>query len=206
MKINRYFIIDFDSTFVKVEALDELAQISLKSHPQKDAVCSRINKLTVSAMNGEMPFAESLARRLQLIKANKEHISKLVKKLNRLVSSSVTSNKDFFRKFSDNIIILSGGFHEYILPVVEKYGIKPENVYANSFIFNSKGEITGFSKKSLLAQAGGKVKQLKALKLKGEIIAIGDGYTDYELKSSGMIDRFYAFTENIERTSVTKKC
>ncbi len=204
MKINRYFIIDFDSTFVKVEALDELAQISLKSHPQKDAVCSRINKLTVSAMNGEMPFAESLARRLQLIKANKEHISKLVKKLNRLVSSSVTSNKDFFRKFSDNIIILSGGFHEYILPVVEKYGIKPENVYANSFIFNSKGEITGFSKKSLLAQAGGKVKQLKALKLKGEIIAIGDGYTDYELKSSGMIDRFYAFTENIERTSVTK--
>jgi hypothetical protein len=32
-QMDQYFIIDFDSTFTQVEALDELARISLKNHP-----------------------------------------------------------------------------------------------------------------------------------------------------------------------------
>ncbi len=202
MKTDRHFIIDFDSTFIKVEALDELAQISLKNHPQKEKLCSRINLLTQLAMNGEMPFPESLSERLKLINADKTHIKKLILKLNKLVSFSISANKDFFRKYSDNIIIISGGFREYIVPVVQKYGIKPSNVYANSLIFDPNGKITGYDINNLLAKSGGKISQLKTLKLNGELIAIGDGYTDYELKSSGLIDRFYAFTENVERPIV----
>ena len=36
MKLNKYFVIDFDSTFTKVEAFDVLADISLNGHPDKD--------------------------------------------------------------------------------------------------------------------------------------------------------------------------
>jgi D-3-phosphoglycerate dehydrogenase len=32
---------------------------------------------------------------------------------------------------------------------------------------------------------------------------IGDGYTDYEIKASGLANKFYAFTENVSRPSVT---
>ena len=205
MLTDRYFIIDFDSTFVKVEALDELAEISLKAHPQRDAVCTQIRGLTDAAMNGELTFPVSLNKRIALLNADKSHIEKLVKRLNRKVSQSVTTNKDFFRKYADRIIIISGGFKEYIIPVVMRFGIPAKNVYANSFVFGSKGKITGFDKTCLLAQAGGKVKQLRKLKLKGELIAIGDGHTDYELKESGLISKFYAFTENIERLAVMKK-
>ena len=35
MKLNKYFVIDFDSTFTKVEAFDVLADISLNGHPDK---------------------------------------------------------------------------------------------------------------------------------------------------------------------------
>jgi len=205
MKTDRYIIIDFDSTFVKVEALDELAEISLKAHPQRDAVCTEIRGLTDAAMNGELTFPVSLSKRIALLNADRSHVEKLVKRLNRRVSQSVTTNKDFFRKYADRIIIISGGFKEYINPVVKRFGIPAKNVYANSFVFGTKGKITGFDKTCLLAEAGGKVKQLRKLILKGELIAIGDGHTDYELKESGLISKFYAFTENIERLPVMKK-
>ncbi|HWA05114.1 MAG TPA: HAD-IB family phosphatase, partial [Ignavibacteria bacterium] len=205
MKTDRYFIIDFDSTFVKVEALDDLAEISLKAHPLKNDLCAQIRGLTDAAMNGEITFPVSLSKRIALLNADKSHIEKLVKKLNKQVSQSVIANKDFFRKYSESIIIISGGFKEYIIPVVGKFGIPAKNVYANEFKYNTKGKITGFDKTCLLAQAGGKVKQLRKLKLKGELIAIGDGHTDYELKESGLISKFYAFTENIERLAVMKK-
>ncbi len=202
---NKYFIIDFDSTFVKVEALDELAEIALKKSPDRKVICQEIRGLTNAAMNGDITFASSLTKRVGLLKANRTHIEQLVKKLNKQVSRSITSNSLFLRKNSNNIIILSGGFKEYIIPVVKKLGIPAENVYANTFIFDRKGNITGFDKKNLLSGNDGKVKQLRALKLKGELIAIGDGETDYELKKSGIINKFYAFTENIERLEVTKK-
>lgn len=205
MKTDRYFIIDFDSTFVKVEALDELAEISLKANPEKEALCTQIRGLTDAAMNGEMTFPVSLSNRVALLKADRSHIEKLVKKLNKKVSQSVTTNKDFFRKYASNIIVISGGFKEYIIPVVSRFGIPAKNVYANQFKYDAKGKITGFDKTCLLAEAGGKVKQLRKLKLKGELIAIGDGHTDYELKESGLISKFYAFTENIERLAVMKK-
>lgn len=204
----RYFIIDFDSTFVKVEALDLLASISLAGDKDKQIKLSRIKILTEQAMNGSLDFGKSLKQRLALLSASKEHISRLVKKLGSEVSRSVTGNKDFFKKYAGNIIIVSGGFKEYIIPVVKKYGISEENVYANTFCYDKNGNITGYDAKNCLCAGNGKVKQLKLLKqqgrLAGEVIAIGDGHTDYELKQSGLVDRFYAFTENIERESVVK--
>ncbi|MBE2226693.1 MAG: phosphoglycerate dehydrogenase [Ignavibacteria bacterium] len=205
MQTDRYFILDFDSTFVKVEALDELAAIAFKNHPRSEEMFNTITGLTNDAMNGKVPFNESLAKRIKLLNANKTHINSLVKRLNNQVSSSITSNLAFFKKNSSNIFVISGGFKDYIIPVVKKFSIPAGNVFANTFTFDEQGNITGFDKRNLLSQSGGKVKQVRALKLKGELIAIGDGYTDYELKQSGLISRFYAFTENIERHNVMEK-
>jgi D-3-phosphoglycerate dehydrogenase len=205
MKTDRYYIIDFDSTFVKVEALDELAAIALKKHPRKDVMCNAVNQLTGDAMAGKIPFNVSLEKRIELLNANKTHIDKLINRLSKQVSSSITANLAFFKKNSSNIFVISGGFKEYIIPVVKRFGIPTKNVYANTFTFDKAGNITGFDRSNPLSRSGGKVKQVKSLKLMGELIAIGDGYTDFELKKSGLISRFYAFTENIERQNVMKK-
>lgn len=204
MKDNRYFIIDFDSTFIKVEALDLMAEISLAKDKSKKTKIAEITRLTEEAMNGSLPFDISLSKRVKLLSANKAHIAQLVKKLSKQISRSIVSNKDFFKNYADKIIIISGGFKEYITPIVGKYGITEKNIYANTFTFDKQGNITGFDKKNHLSRQNGKVKQLKALKLKGELVVIGDGHTDYELKQSGLVDKFYAFTENVERKSVTR--
>jgi D-3-phosphoglycerate dehydrogenase / 2-oxoglutarate reductase len=201
---SKYFILDFDSTFIKVEALDELAVIALNKDKDKENKLAQIRQLTERAMNGEMSFASSLAKRLRLMNASDQHLQKLVKKLSGEVSRSIKTNRDFFSKNSSNVIIISGGFKEYICPITRKFGIPDKNVFANKLLIGQKGNITGFERKNPLAKPNGKVRQLKVLRLKGELIVIGDGYTDYELKKSGLISRFYAFTENVSRSNVTE--
>ena len=43
------------------------------------------------------------------------------------------------------------------------------------------------------------------MELAGEIVMVGDGNTDAEMKSLGTQVNFLAFTENIKRTTVIEK-
>ncbi|WP_025762454.1 phosphoglycerate dehydrogenase [Dyadobacter tibetensis] len=198
-----YIIIDFDSTFTKVEGLDELAAIALANHPQKDEVVGQIRDLTDKGMNGEMSFAEGLRQRIALLSANRSHIEELVAYLRGQVSDSFLRNRQFLTEHADTIYIVSSGFKEFIVPVATELGIHADHVYANEFLFDEEGNITGVDTNNVLSTDGGKIKLLENLKLDGEVYVIGDGYTDYQMKESGLAQRFYAFTENVERDKVT---
>ena len=205
MGINRYFVIDFDSTFTKVEAFDVLADISLKDHPDQQKIKKEVEEITHQGMNGSISFRESLEKRLNLLQADKKHMPALINLLKSKVSESFKRNKEFFSTYADNIYIISNGFREFIAPVVTEFGVKAENILANEFRFDSSGKVIGFDTENPLSSNNGKVEQLKRLKLEGDVYVIGDGYTDYEIKNSGLANKFYAFTENIERENIMDK-
>jgi D-3-phosphoglycerate dehydrogenase len=204
-KQKAYYIIDFDSTFTQVEALDELARISLKNHPDKEAIFQKIEDYTNFAMEGKLSFSESLAQRVKLLEANEDHLKQLIKHLKKMVSTSFSRNAEFFKKHADEVLIVSGGFKEFITPVVSQYHIKKENIYANTFVTTGDGKIIDYDHANPLSEEGGKVKLLQHLKLEGELFGIGDGYSDFQLRESGMINKFFAFTENIARESIVSK-
>ena len=203
--MKNYYIIDFDSTFTQVEALDELARISLENHPEQEKIYNEIERFTNLAMEGKISFREALAGRVKLLQANRTHLDKLIAHLKKKVSKSFSRNKEFFKEHADSAWIVSGGFKEFITPVVSQYHIKKENIYANTFKFDEEGNIVGYDEENPLSFEGGKVKLLKELNIQGRIFGIGDGYSDFQLKESGLIEKFYAFTENISRQSVTDK-
>jgi D-3-phosphoglycerate dehydrogenase len=205
MKLNKYFVIDFDSTFTKVEALDVLADISLKDHPDKEKRKKQIVDITNQGMDGSISFRESLERRLNLLSPSKQHIEPLINVLKGKVSESFKRNRDFFSNYSDNIYIISNGFREFIEPIVTEFGIKEENILANEFRFDTEGRVVGFDTDNPLSSNNGKVEQLKRLNLPGDVYVIGDGYTDYEIKNSGLANKFYVFTENVEREIILNK-
>ncbi|MDQ0968537.1 D-3-phosphoglycerate dehydrogenase [Flavobacterium sp. W4I14] len=204
-KQKAYYIIDFDSTFTQVEALDELARISLKNHPDKEAIFQKIEDYTNFAMEGKLSFSESLAQRVKLLEANEDHLKQLIKHLKKKVSTSFSRNAEFFKKHADEVLIVSGGFKEFITPVVSQYHIKKENIYANTFVTTGDGKIIDYDHANPLSEEGGKVKLLQHLKLEGELFGIGDGYSDFQLRESGIINKFFAFTENIARESIVSK-
>jgi len=205
MKQKNIYIIDFDSTFTQVEALDELARISLSKHPDKEAIFQKIEDLTNLAMEGKLSFSESLAQRVKLLEANEDHLKQLITRLKKKVSASFSRNADFFKKHADEVLIVSGGFKEFITPVVSRYHIKKENIYANTFVTTGDGKIIDYDHANPLSEEGGKVKLMQHLNLEGNLYGIGDGYSDFQLRESGMIKKFYAFTENISRESIVKK-
>lgn len=205
MKLNKYFVIDFDSTFTKVEAFDVLADISLLDHPDREHRKQQIHEITNRGMDGSVSLRESLEQRLGLLAPSRQHLEPLVQRLKGSVSESFKRNKEFFHKYADNIFIISNGFKEFIEPIVTEFGIKPENILANEFRFDDQGKVIGFDVDNPLSANGGKVEQLRRLNLSGDVYVIGDGYTDYEIKQAGLANKFYAFTENVERESVKSK-
>ncbi len=122
-------------------------------------------------MEGKLSFRESLAARVQLLKANKDHLKLLVKHLKKLVSTSFSRNKNFFKHHAEDVLIVSGGFKEFITPVVLPFHIK-KNIYAITFLFNDEGKIVGYDAANPLSNNGGEVKLLHELQLRARFTVL----------------------------------
>lgn len=198
----RNLIFDFDSTFVQGETLDELARIALQDHPDRARKLAEVQRLTSLGMEGKLRFEESPARRLELLSLNRSHINTVVTALKSSITPSFIAHRDFIRDHGDQIYILTGSFREVVLPVVASFGIPEEQIFGNLLHYDSRGRITGIDPSNPLARDGGKIRQVEGLNLEGEVVVIGDGYNDYQLKAAGLADRFFAFVENVRRPRV----
>ena len=199
IQTKKNFVFDFDSTLTRVEALDVLAEITLVNNPKKEAIINEIIVITNLGIDGKISFTASLEKRIQLLNAKKSDLAILIQQLKEKVSPSIERNKEFFEKFSENIYVISCGFKEFIDDIVKDYNIPSERVYANTFVFDENDIIVGFDNANVLSTHHGKIQCLKELNLDGEVQVIGDGYSDYVTKEAGVADKFFAYTENIER-------
>ena len=197
-----YLIIDFDSTFIKRESLDELANFVLRNHPERTERLDKIKRLTEAGMTGEIPFDVSLSKRMTLLDAHRNDVQIVTRHVTKKVTLSFKKNRSFLQNHTSQIVIISGGFKEMIIPIIGEYGINENQVFANEFVYDANENIIGINTENVMALSGGKCLQANALKLSGEIHAIGDGFTDYQLKVDGPATKFYAFTENVKRKNV----
>ena len=193
--------IDFDSTFVKVETIDEIARITLQDNPDKDQIVKKISDITNQAMSGQMDFPTALEQRLQILSITDKTINKVTNEIKELISDSFSENKDFIKDNASNIWIISGGFTDVIAPIVESYGISENHVLANQFIFNGDN-VSGCDKDNFLFQDKGKIKAINSVETSNPRIMIGDGYTDLEVYLEGACEEFICYTENISRKTV----
>ena len=200
-----YFIFDFDSTFTQVEALDVLCEIALADRPNRDEILGEVQRITNTCMEGNISFRESLQSRLALLPAHRAHLPTLIDRLRNSVSRSFQHNRAFFTTYADRIYVVSNGFREFIVPIVDDYGISEDHVFANSFTFDEEGNITGFDHDNVLSTDNGKAQVMRLLDLRGDVYVIGDGYNDYKIKAAGLANKFYAYTENVARDAVLAK-
>ncbi|MGZ8363944.1 MAG: HAD-IB family phosphatase [Caulobacteraceae bacterium] len=195
-------IIDFDSTFVGGETLDVLAEIVLAQDPDRDAGTREIAALTQAAMNGEIEFGEALRRRLAILCPSRAQVAEVAQTFRRRVTPSIARNAAFFRDHAERVFIVSGGFREVIEPVVADFGVSPDHVLANTLVFNADDRAGAVDDANPLAESGGKAAAVRTLNLDGEVVAVGDGWTDYEIRQAGAACRFHAFTEIVRREKV----
>ena len=196
---NINLLIDFDSTFVTVETLDVLSELISKNNSTND-LTKKINAITKQAMNGEISFADALIKRINMLKANKEHIKIVTDNISKLITPSFSKNISFFHKNYQNCYIVSGGFTEIIYPIVKEFKIPLNHIYANDFIYDDNNNIISINANNPLSKDLGKVTIAK--NIIGNNIIIGDGYTDYEVKKHNQAQYFIQFSENINRQNI----
>ena len=202
MKKEKNIILDFDSTIVRYETIEVLAEFSLQKNSNKNEILDKIKTMTSLAMLGKISFSKALSKRVSLLEAHKKHINKTIEFLKENISSTFKENLSFFNKINNNCFIISGGFKEIIIPVLENFNLPANNIYANSFIHDEQN-IISIDKNNPLSKDGGK--NLVAKNIKGYNIIIGDGYTDYEVKKDGNANIFIQYTENVNRLELNKK-
>ena len=196
------FIFDFDSTLVRIETLEALADIALSDAPDAAAKKAEIASLTDQAMTGQVDFGTALRLRLELLALNRSHVEALSDRILDEASASIRRNVDFFERHAERVYILSGGFREVIAPLAARLGIAADHVLANDLIYDAEGLVTGVDDANPLSRDNGKPEVINALKLAGPVVMVGDGWTDAEVKLAGAADRFYAFTEVVSRAKV----
>ena len=202
--MNNILFIDFDSTFAKIETIDEIAKISLKNDPNQEKKIQLIKRITNSAMSGEISFSKALQDRLNILKLNSQHIELVINEVSNNISKSIIRNKKTIQSIANNIWIISGGFSQIICPIVKEYGIEPERVIANTFLFDSN-KVKGIDLNNPMSMDQGKIKAINNLNISLKTVMIGDGYTDYEVYNKKASDYFIYYSENIFRSKVASK-
>jgi phosphoserine phosphatase len=107
------------------------------------------------------------------------------------------------REHDVELVMVSGGLREAILPLAKELGVREERVHAVSVFFGRDGEYTGFDERSPLTRQNGKRTTVEGMDLRGPVLAVGDGMTDCEIRS--VVDSFAAFTGFMKRDPVVER-
>ena len=177
-------VMDMDSTLIAIECIDEVADMQgLK--PQVAAI-------TEAAMRGEMEFAESLRRRVALLKGLDQHALQRVYDERLRLSPGTETLLEALKARGIKTLLVSGGFVFFTERLKVRLGL--DYAHANTLeIVNGKltGKVLG---KILDAQgkADWLVKIREELTLKPEqVIAMGDGANDLKMMAQAGISIAY---------------
>jgi D-3-phosphoglycerate dehydrogenase len=199
------WIFDFDSTLVRVEALDELAEIALEGRPDRVRSMESIREITNLGMEGRMPIDESLRRRMELLAIHPSMLGRLVKRLRASITPSFERGMPRLVAMRERVWVVSGGFHEWIEPVVEALGLRRDRVIANRLRSRADGLLEIDPEASPCAVDSGKAHAIDAAGVPRPRVMVGDGMTDWRVRELGACDRFVCLTEVVRREPVAAR-
>ncbi|HXG72709.1 MAG TPA: HAD-IB family phosphatase [Gemmatimonadaceae bacterium] len=190
----RSLVLDVDSTLCGIEGIDWLASL------RDDSVARAISELTEGAMRGEVTLESIYSERLALVRPTESEISVLGDEYIESIAPGAESAISEMKAAGVNVLLVSGGIREAILPLAVRLKIPESNVHAVSVFFDAAGEYWGFDEMAPAAHQNGKRQIVDLLALERPIIAVGDGMTDAEIRPA--VDSFVAFTGFVSRDSV----
>lgn len=170
----RLVVMDMDSTLISIECIDEIADMyGLK--PQVAAI-------TESAMRGEIEFAESLRRRVALLKGLDESALLRVYDERLQLNPGAEFMLGELKKCGIRTLLVSGGFTFFTDRLKTRLGLD----YAHSNTLEIiDGRLTG-NVLGNIVDAQGKADSLNRIReelglIKEQVVAIGDGANDLKM-------------------------
>ena len=181
----RLICFDMDSTLIKTEVIDELAD--------RAGVGEQVRAITEAAMRGEIDFNESFKKRVSLLKGLDESVMQEIAE-NLPIMDGADRLMHILKKCGYKIAILSGGFNYFGNYLKKRFGV--DYLYANELeIIDGKltgkhvGDIVDGKRKAELLKF---LTQVEKIEL-DQVIAVGDGANDLPmLNIAGLGIAFHA--------------
>jgi phosphoserine phosphatase len=179
-------VMDMDSTLITIECIDEIADMV--------GVKAQVAAITASAMRGELDFAESLTRRVALLKGLDESALQRVYDERLQLTPGAEKLLAQAKAFGMKTLLVSGGFTFFTSRLKQRLGL---DYTASCQLEIIDGKLTG-KLIGPIVDAQSKADWLEKirheLKLKKEnVIGIGDGANDLKmLAASGVSIAFHA--------------
>ncbi len=182
----RLICFDMDSTLIKTEVIDELAD--------RAGVGEEVRRITESAMRGEIDFKESFTQRVRLLKGLDVSVMKEIAE-NLPITEGVERLMEVLKRSGYKTAILSGGFTYFGNYLKQRFGF--DYVYANELEIGEDGRLTGNyvgdivdgQRKRELLRLLAQVENINI----AQTIAVGDGANDLPMLSeAGLGIAFHA--------------
>lgn len=169
-RMRRLICFDMDSTLIRTEVIDELAE--------KAGVGEEVKAITDAAMRGEIDFQESFRQRVKLLTGLDVSVMREIAE-NLPITEGLDRLMTILKKVGFKTAILSGGFTYFGNYLKDKYGF--DYMYANELeIENGKltgnyiGDIVDGKRKAELLRL---IAQVEKIDLR-QTVAVGDGAND----------------------------
>ena len=180
----RLLAIDMDSTLITIECIDEIADLA--------GVKAEVSAITAAAMAGELDYAESLRRRVALLRGlGEEALARVYDERLRL-SPGAETMLGAMRAAGVRTLLVSGGFSFFTERLKTRLGLD----YATSNIVEFEdGRLSGRVLGDIF-DAEGKAAKLRAVRAelgiaKDAVIAIGDGANDLAMMAEAGVSIAY---------------
>ena len=169
---------DCDSTLSGLEGIDELAS----RYGCKDDVAL----LTEAAMNGELAIDDVYAKRLSIVRPDREAVAWLGERYVQELVPGARETIEALRRLGKPVYVASGGLLPSVLYLAQALAIPMSHVYAVPIEFDASGAYRGFDQGSPLPRADGKAVVCRELAARhGAIAMVGDGMTDVAARAGG---------------------
>jgi phosphoserine phosphatase len=189
---------DCDRTLSAIEGIDELARLG---GPE---VFDRVEAMTTDAMNGILPLEAIFARRLDIVRPNREVVAAVGRLYVETVEPTAHAAIAELGRRGWTPAIISAGYRPAIRPLAEFLGIA--RIEAVDLYFEADGGYRGYDTAYPTTRTGGKVEIIGRLRdeLRPErIVMIGDGVSDLETKPA--VDLFVGFGRYVARERVRRE-
>jgi phosphoserine phosphatase len=151
-------------------------------------------------MRGRIPLDSVYGERLALVLPTRDEIAMLANVYASALAPGAARAVRRMRDAGRQVVLVSGGLRDAILPVADRLGIAHSNVHAVGARFTERGDYEGHDEASPLATATGKRTVVESLALPPRVLAVGDGATDLAIRP--VVDAFAAFTGFVRRDAV----
>jgi phosphoserine phosphatase len=169
---------DCDSTLSRLEGIDELAL----RYGRKDEVAL----LTEAAMNGDLSIDDVYAKRLSIVRPDREAVAWLGERYVQELVPGARETIEALRRLGKPVYVVSGGLLPSVGYLAQALAIPMSRVYAVPIEFDASGAYRGFDQGSPLPRADGKAVVCRELaKRHGAIAMVGDGMTDVAARAGG---------------------